>query len=76
MNFQFRNRILYFFTSSERCRMNTPVIIKFPFYRMTYQNKNARYVCINYDESYCPREIATRSVCINGDINKVLQSLI
>lgn len=32
---------------------NTPSIIKYPFWQMTYQNKNATYVCIN-PNTYCP----------------------
>ena len=54
---------------------NTPVIIKFPFWKMTYQNANAFYVCINLSESYCPKEIQTRAVCINGDVGTALQEL-
>ena len=37
---------------------NTPVIIKYPFWRVTAQNENATYVCVNLGESYCPEEIA------------------
>ncbi|MGN0254505.1 MAG: SIR2 family NAD-dependent protein deacylase [Chordicoccus sp.] len=55
--------------------MNTPVIIKFPFWEYTKKNPNAFYACINKGEACCPDEIAKRSVCIDGDINKVLQSL-
>lgn len=54
---------------------NTPVIIKYPFWKMTYQNPNAFYVCINLSESCCPKEIQTRAVCINGDIGAVLHEL-
>ena len=54
---------------------NTPVIIKYPFWKMTYQNPNAFYVCINLSESYCPKEIQTRAVCINGDVGTALQEL-
>lgn len=54
---------------------NTPVIIKYPFWKMTYQNANAFYVCINLSESYCPKEIQTRAVCINGDVGTALQEL-
>lgn len=50
--------------------MNTPVIIKYPFWQMTYKNKNARYVCINYD-AYAPDEIAERSVCLSADLNVI-----
>lgn len=54
---------------------NTPVIIKYPFWKMTHQNANAFYVCINLSESYCPKEIQTRAVCINEDVGTVLQEL-
>lgn len=31
---------------------NTPVIIKYPFWKMTAGNPKASYVCINYQEAY------------------------
>ena len=55
---------------------NTPVIIKYPFWRMTAENKNAAYVCINYGEAFAPSEIKKRSLCIDGDIGEVLTQLI
>ena len=55
--------------------MNTPSIIKYPFWQMTYQNPKAFYICINYGEAYAPREIAQRSVCINSDIGEVIKSI-
>ena len=54
---------------------NTPVIIKYPFWRMTAQNKAATYACINYGEAVCPTEIEGQSVCIDGDIGGVLEYL-
>lgn len=54
---------------------NTPGIIKYNFWRMTAQNPNATYVCINYGEAVCPQEIKKRSICIDGDIGEVLQLL-
>ncbi|MCR4726612.1 MAG: hypothetical protein K5753_05280 [Clostridia bacterium] len=51
---------------------NTPVIIKYPFWRMTYANKNATYICINYGEAICPDQIKERSICIDADIEAVL----
>ena len=54
---------------------NTPVIIKYPFWRMTAQNPNAVYACVNYGEAACPTEIEKRSVCINGNIGDVLEKL-
>ena len=54
---------------------NTPVIIKYPFWRMTAGNKAARYACINYGEAVCPIEIERQSICIDEDIGKVLEDL-
>ncbi len=55
---------------------NTPVIIKYPFWQMTTKNSKACYVCINYGQAVCPKEIETQSVCINGDIGNVLNCLL
>lgn len=55
---------------------NTPVIIKYPFWRMTAANQRATYACINLDEAICPQEIAPRSICIGGEIEAVLDNLI
>ena len=52
--------------------MNTPVIIKYPFWKMTYANSKAVYACLNFGEAYAPDEIRGQSICINGDIHKVL----
>ena len=54
---------------------NTPVIIKYPFWQMTAQNKAATYVCINYGEAVCPTEIEKQSICIDRDIGKALEDL-
>ncbi|MBR1572979.1 MAG: hypothetical protein IJ655_09565 [Lachnospiraceae bacterium] len=54
---------------------NTPVIIKYPFWQMTLANEKAAYACLNYGESFCPEEIADRSICIDGDIATILQEL-
>lgn len=55
---------------------NTPVIIKYPFWKQTAQNENASYVCINLGEADAPSEIKNRSVCIDADIAKVINDLI
>lgn len=52
---------------------NTPVIIKYPFWRMTAENSNAAYVCINLGEASCPREINNRSICIDMDIGETIK---
>lgn len=54
---------------------NTPVIIKYPFQRLTSQNPKALYVCVNYGEAICPPQIENRSVCINADIGCVISLL-
>jgi len=54
---------------------NTPVIIKYPFWNMTGKNPNAVYTCINYGEAVCPEQIRGQSICIDGDIGKVLADL-
>lgn len=54
---------------------NTPVIIKYPFWRMTMQNPKATYACINYGEAVCPSEIQRQSICINKDIGETLSQL-
>ena len=56
--------------------MNTPVIIKYPFWKMTYANPKTVYACVNYGEAYAPDEIRGQSICINGDIHEVLNALV
>ena len=51
---------------------NTPVIIKYPFWQMTYANPNAVYACINQGQAVCPEEIEKRAICIDGDVGDVL----
>lgn len=55
---------------------NTPVIVKYPFWQMILDNEKAVYVCINYGEAFCPKEIEDRSICINDDIYSALNKLI
>lgn len=54
---------------------NTPVIIKYPFWRMTAKNPKATYACINYGEAVCPKDIERQAVCIDGDIGAILKDL-
>lgn len=55
---------------------NTPIIIKYPFWKLTNQNPNATYACINLGEALCPQIIAKQSVCINADIGDVLNKVL
>ena len=52
---------------------NTPVIIKYPFWKYTVENPNALYACVNFQEAFAPKEIAARSVCIESDIGDFLK---
>ena len=54
---------------------NTPVIIKYPFWQMTYDNPKAVYACLNFNEAFCPEQISDRSICINGDIFDILMAI-
>lgn len=51
---------------------STPVWIKYPFIKMTYNNSNAKYVVIDKNNSYVPNEIEKQSIIINEDINLFL----
>ena len=55
---------------------NTPVIIKYPFWRYTYDNPTAIYACVNFGQVMTAREIADRSILIDGDIDAVLDELL
>lgn len=55
---------------------NTPVIIKYPFWRMTMENPRAIYACLNKGEAYTPEEIGEKSICINEDFSKVIDELL
>ena len=54
---------------------NTPVIIKYPFWQRTFDNPQATYACINFDEAVCPEQIEDKAILIEGDIGKVLEDL-
>ena len=54
---------------------NTPAIIKYPFWKMTYQNPKTVYACINLGEAVCPDAIAKQSICINTDLAGVITAL-
>ena len=54
---------------------NTPGIIKYPFWRITAQNPNATYVCINSGEANCPKEIEDRAIVVNADLAEILEAL-
>ena len=54
---------------------NTPAIIKYPFWRLTVQNKRATYACINHGEAFCPEQLQKQAICLNDDIGNVLSAI-
>jgi SIR2 family protein len=56
--------------------MNTPGIIKYPFWRMTAERADVTFATVNLGMRYVPPEIAPRSMIINGDIAKTLRELV
>lgn len=54
---------------------NTPAIIKYPFWKLTAQNPNATYVCVNFGEAECPKQIEDRAILVNADIADVIEAM-
>lgn len=55
---------------------NTPGIIKYPFWNMTAHNEDATYICLNYNDAGCPREIKNQSICLEGDAQKIVSDIL
>lgn len=55
-----------------RNKHNTPGIIKYPFWRLTAENRNARYVFVNLHEGFVPEAISDRTIHIKDDIGKAI----
>lgn len=54
----------------------TPGIIKYPFWQQVYRNESATYACLNMGEAVAPKEIAARSILVEGDIAQTLRELV
>ena len=54
---------------------NTPGIIKYPFWQMTAANPEAVYACVNQGEAFCPRDIDSQAICIDGDIGETIRAV-
>lgn len=54
---------------------NTPGIIKYPFWNLVHQNKNAFYASLNMEKEEIPIEIKARSVLIKDDIFRTIGNL-
>lgn len=55
---------------------NTPVIIKYPFWKMTAENGKAVYATINLSEAVCPPQIKEQSICVDADIGNTLKTMV
>ena len=55
--------------------MNTPVIIKYPFWKWTLDNPNAKFVTIDAKQIMYPDQIKDRTLAIKDDIDFVLNTL-
>ena len=54
---------------------NTPGIVKYNFWQMTYEWPDAAYACLNLGEAVAPKEIDKKSICIDGDTGTILKEL-
>ncbi|MCY7008162.1 hypothetical protein OCK72_05750 [Fusobacterium simiae] len=55
---------------------NTPGIIKYPFWQMTYKNSNATYILINLNDASAPMDIENQTIGILGDISEILEKIL
>lgn len=56
--------------------MNTPVIIKYPFWNAVDKNPKAIYACVSLGEACAPKAVNKRSILIDGDIGMVLSACV
>lgn len=54
---------------------NTPAIIKYPFERMVYQNKNFNLIRINKDYPIVSKENENKTICFDEDTMTILKDL-
>lgn len=55
--------------------MNTPVIIKFPFWKWTMINPQANFVTIDAKSIMYPDQIKDRTLAFKGDIDEILKEM-
>ncbi len=54
---------------------NTPIIIKYPFERMTYLNENTNLIRFNKDYAICSKEISNKTILFDESIEMILSKL-
>ena len=55
--------------------MNTPAIIKYPFWKLTAQHPDFTYVCVNSGEAECPPQIEDRAIVVKADVADLIDAL-
>lgn len=55
--------------------MNTPAIIKYPFWKLTFTNPDAKFVTIDNNQILYPKEISDQTLAIKYDIDSVLKRI-
>ena len=51
---------------------DTPTLIKFPFWSLTAENKNYKYISVNLDNPRFPNEISDKTIYLQCSINDVI----
>lgn len=51
---------------------STPIWIKYPFMKLTMNNPQAKYICIDNGYINIPKEMANQAYVFNGDINNII----
>ncbi len=54
---------------------NTPTIIRFPFEKMVWENKNLSLIRLNMNEDAVPENLGSRAMGIGGDMAQVIADL-
>lgn len=54
---------------------NTPVIIRYPFERITYNARKAKLIRVNKGMAEVPREIEDKSITLDFDISEVIKDI-
>ncbi len=55
---------------------NTPSIIKYPFWQMTFNNKNSFYCSINNQDDNIPLQIQNRAILLKQDIKTAINDIL
>lgn len=55
---------------------NSPGVIKYPFWRMTNSNPNAKYISVNLENEDIPKEIYDKTIHLKMNISDFIDSLL